>query len=174
MKRAISLLVVGLALLVGADAALARNGGHSGGSRGGSGFVGGGRPGMGMVHAGAVSGVRPLVFTGRPPVFVGRPPVFVARPPVVVAPRPFFHHHRGGGGAVIVAAPFYGYPYYPYYPYDAYPPVYPAPVYSEPTYIEQDSDIHYFCPDYNDYYPTVATCPSAWIKVAPDGRVVSP
>ena len=83
--------------------------------------------------------------------------------------------HPGNLRKVItVAAPFYGYPYYPYYPYDAYPPVYPAPVYSEPTYIEQDSDIHYFCPDYNDYYPTVATCPSAWIKVAPDGRVVSP
>lgn len=167
MKRSIALLV-GLALWVGADAVLARNGGgrsggshgggsHSGGSHSG-GFhggvsPGGGRPGMGVVHAGPGVGVHPRVFVGHPPSFHG--------------------HH--GGGTVIVAAPFfYGYPYYPYYPYPYYPPVYPAPVYSEPTYIEQGSNIHYYCPDYRDYYPNVASCPSAWMQVAPDGRVVSP
>ncbi len=175
MKRSIALLV-GLALLVGADAVLARNGGgHSGGSHGGGfhsgGFhgvvtPGGGRPGMGAVHAGPVVGVHPGPIVGvRPgPIFGVRPPVFIGRPP-------FFHGHHGGG-TVIVAAPFYGYPYYPYYPY--YPSAYPAPVYSEPTYIEQGSDIHYYCPDYRDYYPNVASCPSAWMQVLPDGRVVSP
>ena len=167
MKRSIALLV-GLALWVGADAVLARDGGGRSGGFHGGGFHGGGRPVAGAVHAGPVVGVRPGPIVGvRPGPIVGvRPPVFIGRPP-------FFRGHHGGG-TVIVAAPFYGYPYYPYYPYPYYPPAYPAPVYAEPTYIEQGSDIRYYCPDYRDYYPNVASCPSAWIQVAPDGRVVSP
>ena len=66
----------------------------------------------------------------------------------------------------MVAAPFFFPYYYPYY----YPPAYPAPVYSEPpAYIEQGASIRYYCPDYQDYYPSVARCPSRWVKVVPDG-----
>ncbi len=169
MKRSIALLV-GLALWVGADAVLARNGGgRSGGSHGGS---HGGQPGMGVVHSGPVVGTHPRPRPG--PVVPVRPgPVAGVRPgPVFIGQPPFFHRHHGGG-TVIVAAPFYGYPYYPYYPY--FPPAYPAPVYSEPpAYIEQSSNIHYYCPDYRDYYPNVASCPSPWMQVLPDGTVVSP
>jgi hypothetical protein len=94
---------------------------------------------------------------GRP--FVGVRPGFVGRPP-------FFHRHRVfGGGTVIIGAPFF-YPYYPYYPY--YPPVYAAPpVYAEPpVYIEQGGGVYYYCPDYNDYYPNVSSCPSQWVPVS--------
>jgi hypothetical protein len=56
------------------------------------------------------------------------------------------------GSTVVVAAPFF---------YPVYVPV-PAPV-----YVEQSSDLRYYCPDYRDYYPNVATCPSQWMQVIP-------
>ncbi len=59
------------------------------------------------------------------------------------------------GGTVIIGAPFF-------YPYPYYPPVYAPP----PVYIEQGGGVYYYCPDYNDYYPNVSTCPSQWVPVS--------
>ena len=47
---------------------------------------------------------------------------------------------------------FFG-PAYPYYGY--YPPVYG---YEAPTY--------WYCPSYGAYYPTVGSCPEAWVPVS--------
>jgi len=104
-------------------------------------------------HAGiGAAGVRIGHPVGRP--FVGGRPGIIARPP-------FFHRHRVfGGGTVIVGAPFF-FPY-PYYPY----PAYPAPYAEPPTYIEQGGGVYYYCPDYNDYYPNVSSCPSQWVPVS--------
>jgi hypothetical protein len=84
------------------------------------------------------------------------------------------------GGAIVIGTtffyPYYYYPYYyPYYPY-YYPPAYAAaPAYSEPpTYVEQGPGVQYYCPDYRDYYPNVATCPSQWLQVIPDGAGAPP
>jgi hypothetical protein len=136
-----TVLLLGLSLALGADAALGR-GGNSGGHGGGrtAGFHGG--HAIGSVRVG--------------PVFAG------ARfAPVARSPR-FFH--RGAvfvGGAVVLAAPFYPYPYP--YPYPYYPPAYTEP----PAYVEQGGNVYYYCPDYRDYYPNVASCPSPWMKVLP-------
>jgi hypothetical protein len=81
--------------------------------------------------------------------------VFVGRPP-------FFHRHRlVAGSAVVIGAPFF-------FPYPYYPPVYaPPPAYTEPpVYIEQGGGVYYYCPDYRDYYPNVASCPSQWVPVS--------
>ena len=158
MRRAIAILL-GVALLASADAVLARGGRGGGGHAGGGGFHGGGTSmGFHSGHGGtAAVGIRAGHSIGRP--FVGVRPGFVGRPP-------FFHRHRVfGGGTVIIGAPFF-YPYYPYYPY--YPPVYAAPpVYAEPpVYIEQGGGVYYYCPDYNDYYPNVSSCPSQWVPVS--------
>ena len=59
------------------------------------------------------------------------------------------HHHSR---TVVVTAPVY---------VPVYTPV-PVPAYGEPT-----SDLRYYCPDYRDYYPNVATCPSQWLQVVP-------
>jgi hypothetical protein len=73
------------------------------------------------------------------------------------------------GGAVVVGAPFF----YPYpYPYDYPPPAYPAPAYAQPPAyveqgVEQGAGPYYYCPDYGDYYPNVAACPSQWMEVSP-------
>ena len=53
-----------------------------------------------------------------------------------------FHGHRR----------FFFSPAYPYYGY--YPPVYG---YEAPTY--------WYCPSYEAYYPTVGSCPEAWVPV---------
>lgn len=79
------------------------------------------------------------------------------RPPVG---HPPFHRTVVVGGAIVVGA---YYPYYPYYPYPYYPPMYAPP----PAYIEQGTGPYYYCPDYGDYYPRVATCPSQWMQVYP-------
>ncbi|MGB5079467.1 MAG: hypothetical protein WBO23_01855, partial [Burkholderiales bacterium] len=121
-----------------------------------------------------VQGVRPVGRPGwqgvRP---AGRPGWQGVRPIVSVHPQPgvvIRHHHRPHrnhvfiGSTVILGAPLF-------FP----PPVYavPVPVYTEPpVYIEQSSQVYYYCPDYRDYYPNVATCPSAWLQVLPEG--VSP
>ena len=170
MKCSIAALV-GLTLLAGTGAVLARDGGgHSGGSHRGASHVG--RPGAGVVVSapGAIMRPGPVVGVRPGPVYGVHPPVVGVRPGPVVIGRPPFFHRYPGGGAVIVAAPVYAYPYYPYYPY---PPVYAAPVYTEPpTYIEQGPEVHYFCPDTRAYYPSVATCASPWMQVLPDGTVV--
>jgi hypothetical protein len=92
-------------------------------------------------HAGHPIG-RPFVGVRPGPVFVGRPP--------------FFHRQRVFvGGTVIIGAPLF-------FPYPYYPPVYVPP----PAYIEQGGGVYYYCPDYNDYYPNVASCPSQWVPVS--------
>ena len=156
MKRPIAILL-GVALLVSSEAVLARGGRGGGGHAGGGGHHGGGTS-MGG-HGGHGGGMAAIGFHAGHPVgrsFVGvRPgPVFVGRPP-------FFHRHRVFvGGTVIVGAPFF----YPYYPY--YPPVYPVPYSEPPVYIEQGGGVYYYCPDYNDYYPNVSSCPSQWVPVS--------
>ena len=141
MKRPIAILL-GLALLASADAVLASGSNRSGGQ--------GGRHGGGSisVHVGHHGG-RPIVGVRPGPVFIGRPHFF-HRHPVVVS------------STIVVAAPFF------YYPPAYAAPVYPAPVYQEPpVYVEQASEVRYYCPDYRDYYPNVSTCPSPWMQVLP-------
>ena len=58
--------------------------------------------------------------------------------------------HRFSGGVVI--APSWPY-YYPYAPDPGY--TYQAPV---PSY-------WYYCPSYGSYYPTVQSCPEAWVPI---------
>jgi len=159
MKRPIAILLGVALLLVSSEAVLARGGRGGGGHAGGGGFHGGGTS-MGF-HGGrggiATVGAHVGHSIARPSVRPG--PVFVGRPP-------FFHRHRAfGGGTVIVGSPFfYPYPYYPYYPY--YSPVYAAPYAEPPVYIEQGGSVYYYCPDYNDYYPNVSSCPSQWVPVS--------
>jgi hypothetical protein len=58
-------------------------------------------------------------------------------------------------------------------PYYVYPPVYYAPpvVYSAPVvvpppvYVTPPTAYWYFCPSYGAYYPSVPTCPQAWVPV---------
>jgi len=150
MNRPIAILL-GVALLLSADAVFARGGRGGGGHAGGGGFHSGARS-MGVVGHGVAAGFHVGHSFGRP--FVGVRPGFVGRPP-------FFHRrHVFVGGPVIVGAPFF----YPYYPY--YPPVYAAPYAEPPAYIEQGGGVYYYCPDYNDYYPNVSSCPSQWVPVS--------
>ncbi|TMH92935.1 MAG: hypothetical protein E6H42_04720 [Betaproteobacteria bacterium] len=173
MNRPIAILL-GVALLLSADAVFARGGRGGGGHAGGGGFHGGGTS-MGFhgggtsmgFHGGGTSmgfhgghggiatvGARFAHPIGRP--FVGVRPGFVGRPP-------FFRHRVFVGSTVVIGAPFF-YPYYPYYPY--YPPAYAAPYAEPPAYIEQSGRVYYYCPDYNDYYPNVSSCPSQWVPVS--------
>jgi len=148
MKRPIAILL-GAALLMSADTVFARGG--RGGQHGGGASIGfhGGRGGIAAVgaHIGHPIG-RPFVGVRPGPVFVGRPP--------------FFHRHRVFvRSTIVVGAPFfYPYPYYP--PVYAVPPVHVEP----PAYIEQGGGVYYYCPDYNDYYPDVSSCPSQWVPVS--------
>jgi|RhiMetdeSRZDD1v2_1073273.scaffolds.fasta_scaffold477377_2 hypothetical protein len=90
------------------------------------------------------------------------------------------HHFHGGGGRVFIGfgPGYYPYPYYGYYPYPYYP-YYPPTVYSSPvivqeqptTYVQQSpapaASYWYYCQSSRAYYPSVATCPEAWLRVAP-------
>src|SRR6266705_1035170 len=152
MRRAIAILL-GVALLASADTVLARGGRGGGGHAGGGGFHGGGTS-MGF-HGGRGGIATVGVHVGHP---VGRSFVGVRPGPVFVGRPPFFHRHRVFvGGTVIVGAPFF----YPYYP-----PVYTVPYSEPPVYIEQGGGVYYYCPDYNDYYPNVSSCPSQWVPVS--------
>ena len=155
MNRPIAILL-GVALLLSADAVFARGGRGGGGHAGGGGFHGGGTSigfhgGRGGIATVGAHFGHPI---GRP--FVGVRPGFVGRPP-------FFRHRVFVGSTVVIGAPFF-YPYYPYYPY--YPPAYAAPYAEPPAYIEQSGGVYYYCPDYNDYYPNVSSCPSQWVPVS--------
>ncbi len=176
MKRTTAILL-GLALATGAGLAHARGGGGGGGH--GGGHSAGGVRGGGQAFAGGGMVGRPVAsggftrFTTGPTRFTTGPhpghPIAGVRPGPIVG-RPGFPPRRViiGGGAVIVAAPYYWYPPYPYaYPYVA--PAYGGSAYEEtPQYIEQGSEIRYYCPDYQDYYPNVPSCPSQWMQVIPD------
>lgn len=79
------------------------------------------------------------------------------------------------GGVFIGVGPsfWWGSPY----PYAWYPPPYYGPptvvIQEPPTYIEQPAAAPppqaywYYCPTAGGYYPTVETCPEAWVKVLP-------
>jgi len=149
MKRPIAILL-GLALLASAGAVFARGGGSHGGGHVGHVGVGGRTAFVSAGHAGfrPGPGFRPGAGFRHPgPAFFGRPP--------------FFHRRVIVGGAVVIGAPFF-------FPYPYYPPVYaPPPVYTEPpAYIEQGGGLYYYCPEYNDYYPNVSSCPSQWVPVS--------
>jgi hypothetical protein len=62
------------------------------------------------------------------------------------------HFDRGFHGGPATVAPFY-WPDYPYAP--------------EPDYMDQapTSSYWYYCPSYGAYYPTVQSCPEAWVPV---------
>lgn len=170
MKRSIGILL-GLALLAGAGLAQARGGGGGhGGGHGGAGHAGAGmgaRPGMSGGFTHFTTGpthftTGSLHFTTGP--HPGRPIAGIRPGPVVVGGH--FHQHGGVivSGAVVVGAPFFWYP--PPYPY--YAPAYGDAAYAQPqTYVEQ-GQIAYYCPDYQDYYPNIPSCPSAWMQVVPD------
>ena len=162
MKRVIT-LVLALALIAGAGLAQAagRSGGGAGHGGGSGGHMGsGGHPGTGG-HPGV--GAPPAHFSGggfHMGQGFGHP---IVRPPIVVG-RPFPHHRVIVTGTVVVGSPFF---WWPPYPYAYVPPVYGGPIYSEPpTYIEQ-GQVYYYCPDYQDYYPNVPSCPSPWVQVVP-------
>jgi hypothetical protein len=57
---------------------------------------------------------------------------------------------RRGHGRVFLGASFYFAPYY-------YPSAY--------TYSPTPSTYWYYCPSYGAYYPTVPSCPEAWVPV---------
>jgi hypothetical protein len=157
MKRPIAILL-GVALLASSGAVFARGGGRGGAAHAGGGGFHGGAASMG-VRAGHPGGVIVGARAGHP---IGRPFVGVRPGPAFIGRPPFFRHRVVVGGAVLLAAPlFFPYPYYP-------PAVYaPPPVYTEPpAYIEQGGGVYYYCPDFNDYYPNVPSCPSQWVPVS--------
>jgi len=112
---------------------------------------------------------------------------------VLLAAGPSDAWYRGGVYVGVGPYPYwwYGAPYYaypsPYYayppPYTAYPPSYysyPPPVAVEqpPAYIEREpapspaapsepQAYWYYCASANAYYPTVPSCPEAWVRVPP-------
>lgn len=173
MKRPISILL-GFALLASTDAVLA-GGGHPGGGRSAGTGASVARPGVqgGPVGHPGWQGVRPVGHPGwqgvRPaghPGWQGVRPITSVHPQpgVVIRNHPYpYHHHNSHffyGGTVILGAPFF-------FPPQVY--VAPAAVYTEPpVYIEQASQVYYYCQDYRDYYPRVATCPSPWVQVLPE------
>jgi hypothetical protein len=94
------------------------------------------------------------------------------------------HFHGGTRVFVGVGGPFWWWGAYPY-PYYYYPPPYytytppPVVVQEPPVYVQQDvvtsppgsataaQGYWYYCPSSRDYYPSVTSCPEAWIKVPP-------
>ena len=146
MKRPIA-IVLGLALLASAGAVFARGNGSHGGGRGGHAAIGHAGVGARVMVGAHVPGVRSSISVRPGPVFIGRPH--------------FFHRHRAVvGSTVVIAAPLF-------YPYPYYPPVYATPVYTDPpVYVEQGGGVYYYCTDYNDYYPNVASCPTQWVPVS--------
>jgi hypothetical protein len=87
------------------------------------------------------------------------------------------HHHFGGRSHVFIGVGPWGWgPPYPYW-WD-YPPAYyyapPVVVQEPPVYIQRPAPVApapeaywYYCPSAKAYYPTVETCPEAWVKVPP-------
>jgi hypothetical protein len=169
-------ILLGLALATGAGFAYARGAGGGGGGGHGGGHSAGGFRGGGQAFAGGGMVGRPVASGGFTRFTTGphpSHPIAGVRPGPIVG-RPGFPPRRVivGGGAVIVAAPYYyWYPPYPYsYPYPYVAPAYGGSAYEDtPQYIEQgSSQIRYYCPDYQDYYPNVQNCPSPWMQVIPD------
>ena len=94
-------------------------------------------------------------------------------------------HHVGARVFVGVGPVWWGppYPYWAYYPAPVYVTPPPVVVQEPPVYVQQPQ-VHvapapppppaaaaesfwYYCSSARGYYPTVQSCPEAWIKVAP-------
>lgn len=114
-------------------------------------------------------------------------------PPTEASGRRHHHHHRhhhGGFRSSVVfgfGPAYYWGPYaYPYaYPYWRYPAPYvvysPPPVVVQetpPVYVQQappapappaatTDQFWYYCQSVGGYYPSVASCPEAWVRVPP-------
>ena len=98
---------------------------------------------------------------------------------VAAAPSDAWQRHRGVRGHVFIGVghPFWWGPPHPYWWY--YPPPYyvyspPAviveqpPVYIQPPPLPAPPQVYwYYCPSAQAYYPSVPTCPEAWVKVPP-------
>jgi len=90
-----------------------------------------------------------------------------------------FHHHPHGG-VFIGVGPWWWGPPYPYWwgyppPYYAYAPP-PVIVQQPPVYIQRPAppapppppEVYWhYCLSAKAYYPSVQTCPEAWVKVPP-------
>lgn len=108
---------------------------------------------------------------------------------IAAVPSDAWQRQRGVRGHVFIGvgpAFWWGPPYpYWYYPHWYYPPPYyvysPPPVIVEqpPVYTQQPplppapaqppppQSYWYYCPSAQAYYPSVQTCPEAWVKVPP-------
>jgi hypothetical protein len=101
--------------------------------------------------------------------------------PSLAGGRHHRHHHHGHRVFFSVGPSFwwgaYPYPYY-YYPRPYYVYTPPTVVVQEPpVYVQQSTTpatpatpaegYWYYCPSSSEYYPRVATCSEAWIKVPP-------
>lgn len=84
-----------------------------------------------------------------------------------------WHHHDGhhfyGGVGIGFWDPYWD-PWlwgwdYPPYDGDYYVPAYP--VYSTPNELPAPPSYWYYCPSVKTYYPYVAHCPEAWVRVTP-------
>lgn len=92
-------------------------------------------------------------------------------------PRRGGHHHGFGGPRVFIGvgvAPAVVYPWWYYRPAYYYPP--PVIVEEPPVYVQREpapaplataESYWYYCASAQEYYPTVQSCPEAWIKVPP-------
>ena len=92
-------------------------------------------------------------------------------------------HHAGARVFVGVGPVWWGPPYpYWYYPAPVYVTPPPVVVQEPPVYVQQpqvqvapapppppaaSESFWYYCSSARGYYPTVQSCPEAWIKVAP-------
>ena len=84
------------------------------------------------------------------------------------------HGHFHGGRVFVGVGPFWGpywgwggYPYYPYW-YPPYPATPSVVVQEPPVYIQQapaGAGMWYYCQPARGYYPSVPSCPEAWIQV---------
>ena len=99
---------------------------------------------------------------------------------VATVPSDAWQRHRGhvrGRVFIGVGHPFWWGPAYPYWwyyppPYYVYPPpaiiVEQPPVYIQPPPLPAPPQVYwYYCPSAQAYYPSVPTCPEAWVKVPP-------
>src|SRR5215472_13552706 len=103
---------------------------------------------------------------------------------VSATPSLAWHHGRSHVFIGVGVGPWWGPPYwYPYYYPYYYPPYYgyappPVVVQEPPVYVQQPAvaapaapapsaqsveTFWYYCPSAKGYYPSVSTCPEAWV-----------
>jgi len=91
---------------------------------------------------------------------------------LLVAVTPSLAWHHGHGRVFIDVGPVWWGPYWyppPYYVYSPPPVIIQEPVYiqQQPSSASPPQGYWYYCPSARAYYPTVPTCPEAWVKVPP-------